>query len=151
MIYQTYMSLNKTNPNGDCWGWQGYCTVHNADSLRHAAAIATMTGTLELINTHSRDGRIRSVYKDGLGRYVAVEADKAEDDGKRLFTYPEAYELCQEYRKYSGQVCTIVRTLTEDEADPPFEDEGEQMYLVRFDDGFEGSVFESELSAVLIS
>lgn len=63
---------------------------------------------------------------------------------KRLFKYPPQYRLCQEYRLYSGQIGVIERQLTKEEADQA--DMGcENMFKVRFNDGFVGDIFESEL------
>lgn len=67
--------------------------------------------------------------------------------GKRYrFAYPEHFVTLPEYSARRGTIVTIVRPLTEDEAEPPDAENGfTQMYRVRADDGWEGDAWDEEL------
>lgn len=72
--YNTYRSLNPSNPNGSPFGWRGFCDVKNVDTMREAASAALLgAASLELVNVHTFKGAIRSVYKDSFGCFIAVE------------------------------------------------------------------------------
>lgn len=78
MDYTIYKSMNPINPNGGvsgCWGWKVYCDVKNAETMRHAVAMSIPSKFLEHVNTFNRNGKIRSVYKNELGIYAAVEVN----------------------------------------------------------------------------
>jgi hypothetical protein len=62
------------------------------------------------------------------------------------FTYPDygTPNGFPELTAHSGQTCTIVRELGDDERDP----EVGRMFIVRFPDGTEGTANEDELVAV---
>jgi hypothetical protein len=62
---------------------------------------------------------------------------------RRRFDYPEHFVTMPEYTARRGAIVTVVRQLTQEEAD---QGEGmERMYKVRCDDGWEGDAWESEL------
>ena len=64
----------------------------------------------------------------------------------KVFNYPRELKSLPDYTARSGRNVTVMRPLTEDEADGP--NQGcEQMYRIRDEsDGWEGDAFESELS-----
>ena len=65
-------------------------------------------------------------------------------DEQYKFDYPTVFVTLPEYTEHAGQIVTVLRQLTESEADGP-KQECEQMYLIRADDGWEGHAFECEL------
>lgn len=62
---------------------------------------------------------------------------------RKTFTYQGGSEIGDNYTKHSGQECVVQRQLTNDETDL---NDIEIMFKIRFDDGFVGDVFESELT-----
>jgi hypothetical protein len=63
--------------------------------------------------------------------------------GSRVrFDYPDAFTSLPDYTAHAGQIVSVVRPL-----DPAteYDDQGERMYVVRADDGWEGHAFRSEL------
>lgn len=54
------------------------------------------------------------------------------------FAYPEEFTTLPEYSKHRGEVVTVIRRLTKDEADT-------RMYLIQANDGWEGHAFPGEL------
>lgn len=63
----------------------------------------------------------------------------------RRFDYPTHFVTMPEYTAHSGQTVTVVRQLTQVEADQG--DGMERMFRVKAEDGWEGDAFESELAA----
>lgn len=62
----------------------------------------------------------------------------------RRFDYPPQFVTLPEYTARAGQLVTVVRPCTPEEADGP-DNDCEQMYLVRAADGWTGHAFECEL------
>jgi len=62
---------------------------------------------------------------------------------RAIFNYPKEFTTLPEYTAHTGQVVTVIRPLTNEEADQG--GDLELMYLVRADDGQELHAFESEL------
>lgn len=68
--------------------------------------------------------------------------------------YPEEFTSLDEYSSHRGQVVTVLRPCTEDEADVIWDDPDgtgkeiivDRMFLVRCPDGWEGCAWESELA-----
>ncbi len=64
---------------------------------------------------------------------------------RAIFNYPKQFTTLPDYTAHAGQVVTIVRPLRSDGPDFEYDYEGELMYLIRADDGWEGHAFDSEL------
>lgn len=65
--------------------------------------------------------------------------------GKRFtFNYPVEFVTLPEYTFRAGQVVTVIRPLTIEEAEQQGPDM-EGMWLIRADDGWEGHAWDSEL------
>ncbi len=60
-----------------------------------------------------------------------------------LFTYPSAYTTLPDHRAHSGQMVTVIR---EAACPDEYDYEGDCMYIVKALDGWQGSVWESELT-----
>ena len=68
------------------------------------------------------------------------------ENGKQYrFDYPESFISLPLYSAHRGQVVTVLRKATEEEADGP-EKDCEQMYKIKASDGWEGFAWESELA-----
>jgi hypothetical protein len=65
------------------------------------------------------------------------------ENNKAVFDYPKEFITLPEYTAHAGQAVTVVRPLTEQEADQG--PDLEAMFLIRASDGWEGHTFESEL------
>jgi hypothetical protein len=65
-----------------------------------------------------------------------------------VFDYPAEWTELPEYSAHRGAMVTVLRRLTEEEADPHIEVDGEVdcegMFRVRADDGWEGDAWPSE-------
>lgn len=59
-----------------------------------------------------------------------------------IFRYPPQMLTLPQYTAHAGQVVTIVREL---ESGVEYDDEGDRMFRVRADDGWEGDAYQSEL------
>jgi hypothetical protein len=57
------------------------------------------------------------------------------------FDYPEAFDTLPDYTAHAGQVVTVVRQLTDEEADV----ECQPMYEIEAADGWIGHAFDDEL------
>lgn len=60
---------------------------------------------------------------------------------RRTFHYPKEFVLLPDYSAHRGQQVTVVRPLTRQE----YDFEGEAMFLIRADDGWEGHAWRTEL------
>lgn len=69
--------------------------------------------------------------------------DKVKIGGRYKFNYPRAFVTLPEYTAKAGSVVTVVRQLTDEEADQG--DGMERMFKVCTDCGWEGEAFASEL------
>lgn len=65
---------------------------------------------------------------------------------KAYFNYPVEFQTHLDYRTHSGQVVEIVRALSRLEADFHNDPQLERMFRVCAADGWQGDVFESELT-----
>lgn len=61
--------------------------------------------------------------------------------GKRRFNYPDCFVSLPDYTAHAGQLVEVVRPLRRDE----YTFDGEAMFLIRADDGWEGHAYRSEL------
>lgn len=62
------------------------------------------------------------------------------------FDYPVEFTTLLDYSAHRGQLVTVLRETTPDEADPPEVSGGGQMYWVVATDGWKGVADECELS-----
>jgi hypothetical protein len=62
------------------------------------------------------------------------------------FNYPKEFVTLPEYTRRSGQTVDVLSPVHPETADEDREAYGECLMQVRFEDGFEGEAFESELS-----
>lgn len=60
------------------------------------------------------------------------------------FDYPHEFTTLPDYSAHRGQEVTVLRPLTRSE----FDFEGESMFLIRADDGWEGHAWRGELVRV---
>lgn len=66
--------------------------------------------------------------------------------GKRFrFDYPAVFVTLPDYTAHAGQTVLVLRRLRSTGPNPEYDYEGDAMYRVRADDGWEGSAWASEL------
>lgn len=58
-----------------------------------------------------------------------------------MFRYPPEFVTLPDYTAHAGQMVEVVHPLTRDE----YDFDGEAMFLIRADDGWEGHAYRSEL------
>lgn len=61
------------------------------------------------------------------------------------FDYPPEFTTLPEYTAHAGQIVTVLRALRHRGPDAEFEFEGDAMFRIRADDGWEGDAWRSEL------
>jgi hypothetical protein len=61
---------------------------------------------------------------------------------KKIFNYPIEFVTLPEYSKRRGWACEVLRELMDGKE---YDNEGEKMYLIQFEDNFLAHAFESEL------